>query len=165
MTDIVTVYLSLGSNLGNRQANLDMALKLLSERMRMGKVSSIYDTEPLGNINQPRFLNLACEVFTHLTAEGLLALSKGIERKMGRYSRSGEPRIIDIDIILYGDTVVDTRDLVIPHPKMAERSFVLMPLAEIAPDLVHPVLKKTIKELNQAITEKQGVMKFDSKQG
>ncbi len=163
MTDTVTAYLSLGSNLGNRQANLDMALKLLSERMRMGKVSSIYDTEPLGNINQPRFLNLACEVFTHLTPEGLLALSKGIERKMGRYSRSGEPRIIDIDILFYGDKVVDTRDLVIPHPKMEERSFVLVPLAEIAPDLVHPVLKKKIKEMNQAIKEKQGVMKFDAK--
>jgi 2-amino-4-hydroxy-6-hydroxymethyldihydropteridine diphosphokinase len=163
MTDTVTVYLSLGSNLGNRQANLDMALKLLSERMRMGKVSSIYDTEPLGNVNQPRFLNLAAEVSTRLTPEGLLALTKGIERKMGRYSRSGEPRIIDIDIVLYGDTVLDTPDLVIPHPKMAERSFVLMPLAEIAPDLVHPVLKKTIKELNQAIKEKQGVLKFDVK--
>ncbi len=163
MTDTVPVYLSLGSNLGNRQANLDMALHLLSERMRMGKVSSIYDTEPLGNVNQPRFLNLACEVFTRLSPEGLLALSKGIERKMGRYSRSGEPRVIDIDIILYGDTVLDTPDLVIPHPRMAERSFVLMPLAEIAPDLVHPVLKKTIKELNKAIKEKQGVLKFDVK--
>jgi len=163
MTDTVPVYLSLGSNLGNRQANLDMALHLLSERMRMGKVSSIYDTEPLGNINQPRFLNLACEVFTRLSPEGLLALTKGIERKMGRYSRSGEPRVIDIDIVLYGDTVLDTRDLVIPHPKMAERSFVLIPLAEIAPDLVHPVLKKTIKELNHTIKEKQGVLKFDVK--
>src|SRR4030042_1288944 len=121
MTDTGTVYLSLGSNLANRHANLDMALKLLSERMRMGKVSSIYDTEPLGNINQPRFLNLACEVFTRLAPEGLQSLVKGIERKMGRYSRSGEPRVIDIDIVLYGDTVLDTRDLAIPHPKMGER--------------------------------------------
>jgi 2-amino-4-hydroxy-6-hydroxymethyldihydropteridine diphosphokinase len=162
MTDTVTAYLSLGSNLGNREDNLDMALKLLSQRMRLGKVSSIYDTEPLGNTNQPRFLNLACEIFTHLTPEGLLALAKGIEVKMGRRGKSGEPRTIDIDILLYGDEVVDTRDLVIPHPKMAERSFVLVPLAEIAPDLVHPVLKKTIRELNQAIKEKQGVMKFDA---
>ena len=163
MTDTVTAFLSLGSNLGNREENLDMALKLLSERMRMGKVSSIYDTEPIGNVSQPRFLNLACEVFTRLTPEGLLALCKGIERKMGRYSRSGEPRVIDIDILLYGETVLETRDLVIPHPKMAERSFVLVPLAEIAPDLVHPVLKKSIKELNKAIKEVQGVMKLDGK--
>ncbi len=161
MNDTVTVYLSLGSNLGNRQENLDLALKLLSERMRMGKVSSIYDTEAVGPVSQPRFLNLACEVFTRLTPEGLLALAKGIEQKMGRYSRSGEPRIIDIDIILYDDKVLNTKDLVIPHPRMHERSFVLVPLAEIAPDVEHPKLKKTIKELNKAIKEKQGVFKFE----
>jgi 2-amino-4-hydroxy-6-hydroxymethyldihydropteridine diphosphokinase len=161
VNETVTVYLSLGSNLGNRQENLDRALKLLSERMRMGKVSSIYDTEAVGPISQPRFLNLACEVFTRLTPEGLLALVKGIEQKMGRYSRSGEPRIIDIDIVLYGDQVFDSPNLVIPHPRMHERSFVLVPMAEIAPDAVHPTLKKKIKELNKAIKEKQGVMKLD----
>jgi len=161
VNETVTVYLSIGSNLGNRQENLDRALKLLSERMRMGKVSSIYDTEAVGPISQPRFLNLACEVFTRLTPEGLLALVKGIEQKMGRYSRSGEPRIIDIDIVLYGDQVFSNPNLVIPHPKMHERSFVLIPLAEIAPDVVHPTLKKTIKELNKAIKEKQGVLKFE----
>jgi 2-amino-4-hydroxy-6-hydroxymethyldihydropteridine diphosphokinase len=165
MTDTVTAYLSLGSNLGNREDNIDMALKLLAQRMRLGKVSSIYDTEPLGNTKQPRFLNLACEVFTRLAPEGLLALAKGIEGKMGRRGKSGEPRTIDIDILLYGDEAVDTRDLVIPHPKMAERSFVLTPLAEIAPDIIHPVLKKTIKEMNKAIKEVQGVMKLDAQQG
>jgi len=163
VNDTVTVYLSLGSNLGNRQENLDRALKLLSERMRIGKVSSIYDTEPIGPISQPRFLNLACEAFTRLTPEGLLALAKGIELKMGRYSRSGEPRIIDIDILLYGDQVVNIKDLVIPHPSMAERSFVLIPLTEIAPDVIHPVLKQKIKDLNKATKEVQGVMKFDAK--
>jgi 2-amino-4-hydroxy-6-hydroxymethyldihydropteridine diphosphokinase len=131
--------------------------------MRLGKVSSIYDTEPIGNVNQPRFLNMACEVFTRLSPEGLLALVKGIEQKLGRYSRSGEPRIIDIDVLLFGDKVVNTRDLVIPHPQMAERSFVLVPLSEIAPDVVHPVTKKTIKEMNQAIKEVQGVLKLDAK--
>ena len=163
MNDTVTVYLGLGSNLGNRQENLDQALKLLALRMRLGKVSSIYDTEPIGNVNQPRFLNLACEAFTRLSPEGLLALVKGIEQKMGRYSRSGEPRIIDIDILLYGDKVINTRDLVIPHPQIADRSFVLVPLAEIAPDVVHPVTKKTIKEMNQAIKEVQGVLKLETK--
>ena len=164
MSELETVYLSLGSNLGNRQENLDRALKLLSERMRIGKVSSIYDTEAVGPISQPNFLNLACEVFTRLTPEGLLALAKGIEQKMGRYSRSGEPRIIDIDIILYGDQVVNNPDLKIPHPLMQERSFVLIPLAEIAPDAVHPVLKKSMKELNTAVKEKQGVFKFDGEE-
>jgi 2-amino-4-hydroxy-6-hydroxymethyldihydropteridine diphosphokinase len=161
MSELTTAYLSIGSNLGNRQENLDRALKLISERMRVGKISSIYDTEPVGNVNQPRFLNLACEVFTRLTPEGLLALIKGFEQKMGRYGRSGEPRIIDIDIVLFGDVVLDTPDLVIPHPRMHERSFVLIPLTEIAPDVVHPVLKKKIKELNKAAKEVQGVMKFD----
>jgi 2-amino-4-hydroxy-6-hydroxymethyldihydropteridine diphosphokinase len=161
MTKMVTAYLSLGSNLGNRQENLDTALKLLAQRMQIGKISSIYDTEPMGNPNQPRFLNLACEVFTRLTPEGLLALAKGIELKIGRHSRSGEPRTIDVDILLYGDTVMKAKDLEIPHPKMTERQFVLVPLAEIAPDVVHPVTKKTIKEMNKAIKEVQGVLKFE----
>ena len=162
MNNMHTVYLSLGSNLGNRQVNLDQALKLISERMRLGKVSSIYDTEPIGLTNQPRFLNLACEVFTNLTPDGLLALIKGIELKMGRYSRTGEPRIIDIDVVLFGDQVINTPNLIIPHPHMHERAFVLVPLKEIAPDVVHPVLHKTIKELDKAVVEVQGVLKFDS---
>lgn len=161
MTDLVTVYLGLGSNLGNRQDNLDMALKLLGQRMQIGKVSSIYDTEAVGPIAQPRFLNLACEVRTRLAPEGLLALAKGIEAKMGRHGRTGEPRIIDIDILMYGDSVVNAENLEIPHPRMGERQFVMVPLAEIAPDVVHPVTKKKIKEMNKAIREKQGVLKFE----
>jgi len=160
MTELTTVYLSLGSNMGDRQQNLDLALKLLSQRMQVSKVSSVYDTEAVGPISQPRFLNLACEVKTRLAPEGLLTMVKGLELKMGRKGRTGEPRIIDVDILLYGDTVVKTKDLEIPHPRMAERQFVLVPLAEIAPDAVHPVLKKPIKELNKAIKEKQGVMKL-----
>ena len=160
MAEQVTVYLSLGSNLGNRQGNLDQALKLLSQRMQVGKVSSIYDTEPVGNTNQPRFLNLVCEVKTRVTPEGLLTMVKGLEQMMGRRSKTGEPRIIDIDILLYADKVMQTKDLEIPHPRMGERQFVLVPLAEIAPDVVHPVTKKTIKEMNKAIKEVQGVMKF-----
>jgi 2-amino-4-hydroxy-6-hydroxymethyldihydropteridine diphosphokinase len=160
MTELVTVYLSLGSNMGNRQENLDKALKILSERMQVGKISSIYDTEAVGPIVQPHFLNMACEVKTRMTPDGLLTMVKGLETKMGRKGRTGEPRIIDVDILLYGDTVVKSKDLEIPHPKMTERQFVMVPLAEIAPDAVHPVLKKTIKELNQAIKETQGVMKL-----
>ena len=160
MAELTTVYLGLGSNLGNRQGNLDQALKLLSQRMQVGKVSSIYDTEPVGNTSQPRFLNLVCEVRTRLTPEGLLTMVKGLEQMMGRHSRTGEPRIIDVDILLYGDAVVKTKDLEIPHPKMGERQFVLVPLAEIAPDAVHPVTQKKIKEMNKAIKEVQGVLKL-----
>ena len=161
MTDTVKAYLGIGSNLGNREDNLGMALKLLAQRMKVGKVSSIYDTEPIGNTEQPRFLNVVCEVATRLSPEGLLALSKGIEEKMGRRGKSGDPRTIDIDILLFGDFVIDTPDLVIPHPRMAERSFVLVPLAEIAPDIVHPVTWKKIGEMRDAIKEKQGVFKWE----
>ncbi len=160
MTELVTVYLGLGSNLGAREENLDRALYLLSQRMRLGKVSSIYDTDPIGNTNQPRFLNMACQAFTRLAPEGLLALAKGVESKMGRYGKSGDPRIIDIDILLYGDQVIETTELIIPHPRMTERAFVLVPLSEITPDLVHPVSGKTIKELKKAVKEVQGVFKW-----
>ena len=162
VTETVTVYLGIGSNMGNREQNLDRALDLLSQRMRMGKVSSIYDTEPLDNVNQPRFLNMVCQVFTRLEPEGLLSLARGIESKMGRYGKSGDPRTIDIDILLYGQEVVETPELVIPHPKMTERAFVLVPLAEIAPDLIHPVSGKTIRELKEAVKEVQGVFKWEA---
>ena len=161
MTEAIMVYLGLGSNVGDRQQNLDKALDFLSQRLRMGEVSSIYDTEPVGNADQPHFLNLACQAYTRLEPTGLLALAKGIESKLGRVGKSGAPRTIDIDILLYGEQVIETPELVIPHPKMTERAFVLVPLDEIAPDLVHPVSGKTIRELLQGITEKQGVLKLE----
>ncbi len=161
--ELVTVYLGLGSNLGDRQENLDKALDLLSQRLRVGQVSSVYDTEPLGNVNQSRFLNLVCQVYTGLAPMGLLALAKGIELKLGRAPRtSNAPRPIDIDILFYDDQVIETPELVIPHSKLAERAFVLTPLVEIAPDLVHPVSGKTIRELLQGITETQGVLRWEN---
>jgi len=157
----VTVYLGLGSNMGDRQKNLDTALELLAQRMKLGKISSIYDTEPVGVPPQPRFLNLVCQAFTRLEPAALLKLAKGIETRLGRSGKSDAPRPIDIDILLYGEEVINTPELVIPHPRMAERAFVLIPLVEMAPDLVHPLLKKTIRELLKNITEKQGVLKLE----
>ena len=158
----VTAYLSLGSNMGDRQDYLERALDFLSHRLRIEKVSSIYDTEPVGNVNQPRFLNLVCQVYTSLNPMALLTLGKGIESKLGRVSgKSNTPRPIDIDVLFYGDQIIETPELVIPHPRLTERAFVLIPLAQIAPDLVHPVNGKTIKELLEGLTEVQGVFKWE----
>lgn len=159
----VSVYLSLGSNMGERQENLQRAIDYISQRMRIEKKSSIYDTAPLENADQNRFLNMACQVTTSIPVTMLLSLFKGIENKMGRVpGPPNRPRPIDIDILFYGDDIMDTPELKIPHPRMLERAFVLVPLAEIAPDLVHPVQKHTIKELLTIVQSKgiQDVMKF-----
>lgn len=159
---IVPVYLGLGSNMGEKQENLLRAMDYISQRLRIEKKSSMYDTEPVGNVNQPRYLNMVCRVSTSLAPATLLSVLKGIESKMGRLPvhPANSPRIIDIDILLFGDEVVDTPDLKIPHPKLAERAFVLVPLAEIAPDLVHPVLKQSIKDLLRLVQGTQGVLKL-----
>ncbi|MFC1934825.1 2-amino-4-hydroxy-6-hydroxymethyldihydropteridine diphosphokinase [Chloroflexota bacterium] len=162
MTEAVEIYLGLGSNMGNRQENLGRALALLSQRLRVGKVSSIYDTDPIGNDNLPRFLNMVCQASTRLVPEGLLALVKGIESKLGRMGISNASRPIDIDILLYGGRVMETPALVIPHPRMAKRAFVLVPMMEIAPDTIHPTSGKTIKELQQGIKKKQGVFRWEN---
>ncbi len=160
--ETVTVYLGLGSNLGSREDNLDKAMELISQRLRLGKVSPRYDTEPVGNTNQPRFLNMVCEVSTALPPASLLALLQGFELKLGRVpGKPNSPRPIDLDILFYGNQMINTPELTIPHPRLAERAFVLVPLADIAPDLMHPVLHKTVKELLAALPVKQGAVRWD----
>jgi len=144
---LIVAYLGLGSNLEDRQLHLDQALDFLSERIKIEKLSPVYDTAPVGNTNQPRFLNMAIRISTRLAAATLLFMTKGIEAKLGRVPIDS-PRPIDIDILLYGDQVINTPpQLVVPHPRLVERAFALLPLADIAPELVHPVNKKTIKQL------------------
>ncbi|UCB43454.1 MAG: 2-amino-4-hydroxy-6-hydroxymethyldihydropteridine diphosphokinase [Dehalococcoidales bacterium] len=158
----VNVYLSLGSNLGDRQHNLNMALELLSQRVKVVKVSSTYDTEPVDNPDQPRFLNLVARIQTGLAPLGLLTLTQGIEAKLGRTKdKPNAPRPLDIDILFYGDQIIKNSKLVVPHPRLEERAFVLIPLTEIAPKLIHPVshksAEKLLAELKQGV---QGVFKL-----
>lgn len=151
-------YLGLGSNLGNREENLTRSLKLLAEKVKVGQVSSFYETEPQGFKEQNFFLNAVCRVSTDLKPLELLALVKKIESKMGRKpSFRSAPREIDIDILLYDDLKLDTPTLTIPHPRMAQRAFVLVPLAEIAPELVEPVAGKSITRLLAEAEGKEGV--------
>ena len=163
--ETVIVYLGLGSNMGDRRENLEKALEYLSQRLGAISKSSVYDTEPMENLAQPHFLNMVCQAKTMLKPEDLLTLAKGIERKIGRLpGRPNSPRPIDIDILFYGDKVIDTPELKIPHPRMASRAFVLAPLAEIAPTMVHPVNKKTAKEMLGEIKKGvQEVLKLEGK--
>ena len=156
-----TVYLGLGSNLGNREENLHKALEFLSDRLKLDQMSSIYETEPVSEISQPRYLNMVVKTHTMLSPIGLLITLKSIELKLGRVpdNRPNAPRIIDIDILTFGEKTVNNDQLVIPHPRLQERAFVLVPFAEIAPDLVHPVLHSTIKELCDKVVGKEGVVK------
>ncbi len=155
---MATVYLGLGSNLGDRRHNISKALDLLSKALRLHKISSIYETEPVGFSNQPKFLNAVCEMKTNLSPLQLLTFIKGIETKSGRKpSFKNAPRIIDIDILLYNNKIVNTPVLTIPHPALVERAFVLIPLAEIRPELKHPKEKKPVSELLDAVSGKEGV--------
>lgn len=162
----VIAYLGLGSNLGHREENIARALELLGRRVGIERISSIYETEPVGYREQPWFLNAVCRVSTMLEPFDLLRLVKEVEGELGRIpSFTNGPRIIDIDILLYGDEVLQANDLTIPHPRLAERPFVLVPLAEIAPELVHPVVKRTIEQLLQEVQSSHQVRRWGDVSG
>ncbi len=143
-----TIYLALGANLGDRVASLRNAIERLRDAVAVERLSSVYETEPAYLLDQPRFLNMALRGHTALDPHALLAFLKRIERDMGRIAgpRYG-PRVIDLDILLYDSLALATADLIIPHPRMAERPFVLAPLAEIAPELVPPGWDRSIGAL------------------
>jgi 2-amino-4-hydroxy-6-hydroxymethyldihydropteridine diphosphokinase len=156
------IYLSLGSNIGDRALNISRAIESLPVHgVRVVQQSSPYETEPVELRDQAWFLNGVVEVETKLTPQRLMQALLEIERSMGRLRLAPKgPRIIDMDILLFGSTIVHERGLEIPHPRMAERRFVLVPFAEIAAGAVHPVLKKTIGELLEETTDRSEVRLF-----
>jgi len=145
-----TAAIALGSNLGSREANLNAAVESLCAYGELIAVSSFHDTAPVGYLEQPRFLNAACLLETGLTPHELLEALLAIERSLGRDRATSPPkgpRTLDLDLLLYDDLVLNSPELTLPHPAMHQRAFVLAPLAEIAPQMLHPVLHKTIAQL------------------
>ncbi len=176
-----TLYLGLGSNLGDREGVLHEAISRLCEHLEIKAVSPWYETMPVGKIDQPDFLNLVLEARTGLTPREVIDLVLAVERALGRQRRmvgdlpsdeagigSGDgelngPRIIDIDLLLYGREVVDEPGVQVPHPRLHERAFVLVPFADVAPTLVHPTLGRSIAELLDSLTAeaRSGVRRFE----
>ena len=156
------VYISLGSNVGDRSANLRGTTERLGEVGLVKAKSGFYETEPVELRDQPWFLNSVVALVTNLTPVELLKKVLAIEHEMGRIrTRDKGPRSIDIDILLFGDQLIEERGLKIPHPAMHQRRFVLEPLAEIAPEVVHPQLRKTARELLAALPAGQAVHRLD----
>jgi len=157
-------YVSLGSNLGDRAGNLLLAVRgMLEASLCVCRLSSIYETEPVSEIEQPAFLNMVAEVGNPLPPpEQVMARLLRIEYSLGRTREVPDgPRTIDLDLLLYGETQSQTQFLMLPHPRLAERRFVLEPLAEIAPRLVHPIVKLTVAELLEKVEDKSAVKKWE----
>ena len=155
-----TVYLALGSNLGDRLANLQAAEAALAPEIRLLAASPVYETPPWGVVEQPAFLNQVLQVETELDPPALLQRIKQLERDLGRQPsvRYG-PRQIDIDILFYGDLIFNSLVLSIPHPRLDERAFVLAPLADLAPDLLHPVLGLSVRQMLEKV-DRSGIVLY-----
>ena len=147
---MIDAYIGIGSNMGDRAAHLAQALVAMTtlDNTRLLRRSPVYETDPVGPIDQPKFLNTAAWLATTLQPVELLGYLRDIERAAGRErdERWG-PRTLDLDLLLWGDRIIDSEELTVPHPHMHERWFVLKPLSDIAPEAIHPVLKKTVLEL------------------
>lgn len=145
---MTVAYIGLGANLGDRLSNINRALGLLSAHVKIIRASSVYETEPEGFKEQPDFLNCVVKAGARLDAGALLEVLKGLEKQLGRAgSCEGGPRVIDADLLFYGREVIERPGLVVPHPRIPQRLFVLLPMGEIAPGFIHPVLHKTISRL------------------
>lgn len=156
MAETNIVYLALGSNLGDKQKNIEEALDKIEERIgNITSLSAFHLTAPVGFQSENIFVNCVCEVATTIEIQRLFAITQDIEKEIGRTEKSinGQyaDRKIDIDLILAGDTIIDTPELTIPHPRFYTRSFVVEPLYEIAPDVIHPVLGKSIREIREGL--------------
>lgn len=155
-----TVYLALGTNLGDRLENLRAATGALAPQVTVGAMSPVYETEPWGYADQPAFLNMIVRAETELSPAVLLAHLKEREQTLGRAPsfRNG-PRLIDLDVLFYDDLILDTPPLTIPHPRLHERAFVLIPLNDLAPRLVHPLLRRSVEQLLETV-DRRGVSLF-----
>lgn len=160
------VYLGLGSNLGDRQRNLEMAVDLLQDHsINVDQASPVYITAPWGFKSENNFLNLVVRVTTGADPTGLLEIARKMEKKMGRHSggKDYSDRIIDIDILFYGNRIISTRPLIIPHPLLHKRIFVLKPMSDIAPGFIHPVFNKSIAQLLAECTDESLIHRIDVK--
>lgn len=159
----VRVFLGLGSNLGDRMGNLERGLEILGERIKLIKVSSIYETEPWGFAEQPSFLNCVVEGETSASPEGVLEILQEAEKRVGRWATfEWGPRVFDADLLFYGNRIMNLPQLTVPHPRIAERAFVLVPMGEIAPDLVHPLMRMSVKAMAERVEGREGVRRIAS---
>jgi len=153
---VAKAYLGIGSNIGNRKKNIRKSINLIKNKCKIIKISSIYKTEPIGYKNQNWFINCVIKIETKLTPEELLIFLKNTELKLKRIKKiKNGPRTIDLDILFYKNSIINKYNLIIPHPRAHERLFVLTPLKEISPKLIHPILRKNITNIIKGVKDGQ----------